>query len=256
MVDPVDRLWALIDPPWIDPAALRAAVESVPAAPDRRTATLLEEARQALRGYDRRITTPPPGVRFPYLWNALMEPTDPKKVQQLLRELGETLSSTHTLRIGDSIVLIWRGILSRHTQDLDSVDDVPEPVWQAAWDRDIERRYGLKLTAFQSHFLPEGWQGRLRDQGMYGNLHVQLVDPLDILTSKLFSRRNRDLDDLRVITARWSEREVAVWRTHVLSHSRSLRTDPELERTAQRNWRILQGSDLFEDLEDRTATPG
>jgi hypothetical protein len=250
--DPVDRLWALLEAPWIDPAALRAAVEGVREAPDHRTATLLEEASLALQDYPRRVRTPPRGARFPYLWSSLMEPTDPGLVKQMLRELGEALIDAKSIEIGGSIALMWKGLLSRHTQDVDAVDEIPAALRQVARSRQVGRRYSLKLTTFQSHYLPDGWRERLQNQGTFGKLLVRLVDPLDVMTSKLFSKRTRDLDDLRVITQRWSAERQAVWREHVLSHARSLRRDPDLERIATSNWYILFDQPLFAE----TRAPG
>src|SRR5262249_6233539 len=158
--------------PWVDPVALRAAVNRVRNVPDHRTAMLLAEASAALRDYEKRISDPPPDARFPYLWAWLMEPTDPKAVKQLLRELGRELVEAQSLEIGGSIALLWSGLLSRHTQGLDFVDEVPPSVRQAARSRQIEQRYGLKLASFQSHYLPDGWRARLRDQGTFGKLHV------------------------------------------------------------------------------------
>jgi hypothetical protein len=245
--DAVERLWSQLRAPWIDRAALRSAVEEVREVPDHRTATLLAEARSALRDHDNGISTAPLGARFPYLWSWLMEPTELNTVKQLLREVGQEIPETHSLEIGGSIVLIWKGLLSRHTQDLDSVNEVPEAVRVAARSRQVEHRYGLRLTSFQSRCLPDGWHERLLDQGIFGNLHVMLVDPLDVMTSKLFSKRTPDLDDVRVIGSKWSAEQLRDWRDHVLAHARSLRSNAELERVAQGNWEILFGDRLYSE---------
>ncbi len=63
----------------------------------------------------------------------------------------------------------------------------------------LVERYGLRLAHFQSHYLPDGWQRRVESFGVFGELAVFLVDPVDIAVGKLFSRRDKDLDDVRML---------------------------------------------------------
>jgi hypothetical protein len=60
-------------------------------------------------------------------------------------------------------------------------------------------RYGLELTPFQSHYLPQGWQQRLHSQEPFGQLQVSLIDAYAVFLSKLFSSRLKDRDDLRLL---------------------------------------------------------
>lgn len=51
----------------------------------------------------------------------------------------------------------------------------------------------MALNHFQSHYLPAGRPDRVRSLGRFGKLDVFLVDVYDVLLSKLFSDRNKDL---------------------------------------------------------------
>ena len=129
-----------------------------------------------------------------------MEKTDPETIRQLLRELGTLASRPTRIDVGGSGALILLGNLSRSTDDIDIVDEVP-PELRAQHDamEQLASRYGLRLAHFQSHYLPAGWIDRVRSLGRFGNLEVFLVDPLDIFVGKLFSAREEDRDDLRAL---------------------------------------------------------
>src|SRR5262249_28212190 len=120
--------------------------------------------------------------------------------QQFLRELGSRLRHRVRLAVGGSIALILPGYLERATEDIDVVDEVPAEIRsQHALLDELQKRYGLLLAHFQSHYLPSGWQNRLHYQDTYGDLQVYLVDVYDVFLSKLFSIRSKDLDDMRLL---------------------------------------------------------
>jgi hypothetical protein len=79
---------------------------------------------------------------------------------------------------------------------------------------------------------------RTRSLGKFGVLSVRIVDPMDVLVGKLFSRRTRDLDDLRQA---WTRIDLAALRSRIGSSTTRLRADPGLLADARRNWYILSG---------------
>lgn len=182
----------------------------------------------------------PPG--FPYLAARVMEPTRPEDILEYFRDLGRRLPHPTSMAIGGSAVLIVGGNLSRATDDIDVVDEVP-----AALRADHEllaglaRRYGLHLTHFQSHYLPTGWRERLRLLDRFGRLDVKLVDVYDVTLSKLFSHRDKDLDDLRVL-ARQLDKETLVRR--LIKTTAAFRADARLAEAAEGNWYVLFGEPL------------
>src|SRR5262249_15572302 len=65
---------------------------------------------------------------FPFLREQLMEPTRPETIRAFLRELGLQVHQPVRFPIGGSGALILAGYLSRRTQDLDVVDEVPREI--------------------------------------------------------------------------------------------------------------------------------
>jgi hypothetical protein len=105
----------------------------------------------------------------------------------------------------------------------------------------LAARFGLQLTHFQSHYLPAGWEERVHTLGTFGSLHVVLVDTLDIFLSKLFSPREKDLDDLRVLKGQLDKGRVA---ERLLDSAAALFAEPELRKHAEGNWYVLYGEAL------------
>src|SRR5260370_19936100 len=99
---------------------------------------------------------------FPFLRNQLMEPTKPDTVNQLFRELGQSLHEPIKLVVGGSVALIMPGYLARQTQDVDVVDEIPSALRsQPKLLDEVQKRYRLQLAHFQSHYLPAGFAQRL-----------------------------------------------------------------------------------------------
>lgn len=209
-----ESLWDLaLGGTWIDPQAMAAAIVEAmdEPAPDFRTRLLIHESLLALRrkwgearfqqwvqstGSSRQIVgllesqIGPEG--FGSLVERIMEPTRVETVQQFLRELGMSIDRPLRITIGGSGALILAGQLSRRTEDIDIVDEVPvEMRSQHELLDQLAQRYGLRLAHFQSHYLPAGWEQRVRSLGVFGRIEVDAVDSYDILLGKLFSTGRR-----------------------------------------------------------------
>jgi hypothetical protein len=257
-------LWSLVQGrPQVDPHDLAAAVEHQAGepAPDYRTRLLIRDSVEALVrrwGRDKvaewlagspvrlrieaicREAFEEPG--FPSLAERVMDKTDPDDVRQFLRDLGTRLDRPVRVDVGGSVALILRGYLSRHTEDIDVVDEVP-PELRTRHEllRDLEKRYGLKLTHFQSHYLPGGWAERVRFLDSFGQLRVHLVDAADVFLSKLFSGRSKDLDDLRALAPQLDKETLA---RRVRDTAAPLLAEAALRQRAEQNWYILYGEAL------------
>jgi hypothetical protein len=105
----------------------------------------------------------------------------------------------------------------------------------------LVQRYDLRLTHFQSHYLPSGWETRVRHLDRFGRLDVFIVDAMDITLGKLFSRREKDRYDLRVLATK-SDRTELVERPG--RDTQRFLADPQLRANAEQNWYILFGEPL------------
>ncbi len=179
---------------------------------------------------------------FPSLTCRVMEVTKAQTVLQFLRDLGGALDEPVRLSIGGSTALILASALSRKTEDIDVVDELPEAIrTEHALQRKLADRYGLRIAHFQSHYLPDGWENRTHALERFGNLDVRLVDPLDIFIGKLFSKREKDLDDLRVLAPRFDR---ATIEERLKSSAQRFLADPALRANAEKNWWIVFGEQL------------
>lgn len=257
-------LWELVwGRPEIDPRRLAEAMEQAAVRPglDYRTRLLIRDSADALEDYwgkerwgawlarsKARPTIeairqePFEKVGFPVLRRVLMDRTEPDTVRQYLRELGQHVRSAVEITIGGSIALILPERLSRATKDIDVVDEVPAELRQQYRLLDeLTLRYQLQLTHFQSHFLPAGWMGRRHGLEPFGNLRAYLVDELDVVLSKLFSARSKDLDDVRLLLP-GIDRDRLVERLKTTCGG--LLGEADLRANAARNWYILTGEEL------------
>jgi hypothetical protein len=264
MVAKAKGLWGLVGgQQWIDPEAFAEAIRDqvVSGDLDFRTRLLIRDGMDALQGYwgkgrwEQWLGTCPvrdhiesiysedlgePG--FTFLRSQLVEPTRPETVQQLFRELGQSLRERAKIYVGGSAALIIPGYLSRQTQDVDIVDELPKEIRsQRKLLDDLQQRYRLELAHFQSHYLPTGWQNRARFLDAFGHLTVYLVDAVDIFLSKLFSNRTKDLDDLRALAPQL-EKETLVRRFR--DTTASMLASESLRQCAEKNWYIVYGESL------------
>jgi len=206
---------------------------------DRLSAWLSQSPQRILIENIRREPLGPAG--FSLLIHRIMEPTRAEIVSEFLRELGERVSQPTSISIGGSIALILPGLLSRRTEDINVVDEVPVQIrGDHALLEALSRRYSIRLAHFQSHYLPAGWESRLHSLDTFGQLHVRLVDAGDIFLGKLFSNREKDLDDLRVLASLMDKNELVAR----LPTAAVLRAEERLRKNAEQNWYIVYGEAL------------
>lgn len=258
------NLWDLtFGQPWIDPAELAAAVESQVEQQDLdfRTRLLVRDSLEALTSYwgrDRveewmRRSRSRDGLAkikesdlgpagFHTLYRRLMDAVKPETIEAFFRELGSRLPNRTRITVGGSISLMLTGSLHRGTDDVDVVNEVPIEIrsQHELLDR-LAQRHGLRITHFQSHFLPGGWEKRVRFFGGFGQLDVDLIDPYDIVVGKLFSNREKDLDDLRVLAGQLEKARIE---QRLRESAASLRADENLSQNAARNWYIVYGETI------------
>lgn len=101
--------------------------------------------------------------------------------------------------------------------------------------------HGLRLTHFQSHYLPTGWKSRVESIGVFGSLRAFAVSEYDVFLSKLFSSRERDRDDLRMLAPHLDRNRIA---TLMQADAQALLGEQKLREAAEQNWFILFGESL------------
>lgn len=181
-------------------------------------------------------------VGFPSLQRRIMETTRPEQVNQFFRELAQHVQHPVHLAVGGAVALILPGLLSRRTEDIDVVNDVPSELRsQHQLLGQLAVRYGLGLTHFQSHYLPKGWEQRLHSQEPFGQLQVYLVDVYDVFLSKLFSARLKDRDDLRMLAPQLDKSTII---RRLRGTTQDLCATPGLREQAVQNWYIMYGEPL------------
>ena len=196
-------------------------------------------ARNALRAAWNQDLGP---AGFPTLQRRIMDAVRPETVLQFFRELGRRIRGPSRMDVGGSIALILLNVLSRHTDDIDVVNEVPAEIrGEHALLEELSASFGLRLTHFHSHYLPSGWEARLSSFGRFGHLDIYLIDPYDVFVGKLFSARRKDRDDLRALAGRLNK-QTAIDRLR--SSARALVTESQLAEQARENWYIIYGEDL------------
>jgi hypothetical protein len=144
--------------------------------------------------------------------------------------------------VGGSAALILPGYLSRQTEDIDAVDEVPAEIRsQHKVLQELADRYGLHLAHFQRHYLPMRWEQRVHSRPPYGLLQVYLLDVYDVFLSKLFSARTKDQDDLRALAPQL-DKAILAQRLH--DTTGSMLAAETLRQRAEKNWYILYGESL------------
>jgi len=249
---------------WVDAQELRAGVEDqvVRRDLDYRSRVLIRDSVKALRHHwgDERVETwlrrSPVGEEikticrgpwdddrgFSSLMRRVMDVTRPETIQEYFRELSRHIRRPLRLAVGGSAALILPGYLSRPTEDIDVVDEVPAEIRsQHALLDQLKDRYGLEIAHFQQHYLPMRWQDRLHYLDTFGELTVYLVDVYDVFLSKLFSIREKDIDDLRALT-RHLDKDTLIRRLH--DTTGSMLVAESLRPRAEQNWYILYGEAL------------
>jgi hypothetical protein len=260
---PLD-LWTLVlRRPHIDPDQLAFALEHEAERPplDFRTRLLIRDSLRALTAVwgaprttlwmnNSRVRDTLTAVAqedlgpegFPFLTGQLVESIKPDVILAMLRELGDVVDSPESIAIGGAASLILSNRLARMTQDIDVVDELPQAIReQHELLAELAKRYRLRLTHFQSHYLPTGWKSRLGSVGRFGKLDVFAVDEIDILVGKLFSSREKDRDDVRTLSGQ-IEKQAIIDRLRLAGQGHL--AEPALRRNAEKNWYIIHGEAL------------
>jgi Nucleotidyltransferase of unknown function (DUF6036) len=259
MVRPTIHLWNLVRAtPSIDAKSLASAVENAANdASDFRTRLLIRDSLQAiekqwgLQRFNEWLTRSPSKIQFqnicqsisheaadehgfPSLQRRIVDAIDPNDIIQYFRDLALHVNQPTELILGGSIAITFSGI--------EVVGEVPEEIQkQHQFLQELDDRYGLQLTHFQSHYLPEGWKARIHSIGTFGMLRVFVVDLYDVFLSKLFSVRTKDRDDLRALL---SHLDRSILETRFKETTAALQGEEKLRQTAEQNWYVLFGDPL------------
>jgi len=257
----VDQAWQLVQSLGaIDSERLFRAVtdEETLSDPSVRTQLLVRDALRGLRSFwgeptfTRRVSQMRENRRilaaidthqdeegFLTLGRRIMEVTDPNVLHKLFRELSRRVDQPCVVTIGGSLALMLNDYISRVTDDVDIVDELPAAIrTQYSLLEDLARRYNLRLAHFQSHYLPQRWERRTWSLGVYDQLTVRVIDSLDVLAGKSFSSRKKDMDDL---VASWSKLDVAAFRERLARDTDNFRSDAKSLEAAKHNWYVLTG---------------
>ncbi len=266
-------LWTLVRKrPQIDPGDLADAVreQAKEADLDYRTRLLIRDSVEALTMYwgEAKVETWLAGcaeavriraicretfdkVGFPSLQRRLMDKTEPEEIRQFLRELGVRLRGSHRIYVAGSVALILPGYLVRHTDDIDVVGEVPKEIRDDhALVQSLQDIYGLHLGHVQPHYYPKGWQDRAHSLASFGRLQVFLLDVYDVFLSKLFSRRDKDRADLRVLLPQL-DKDVLVRKFKETAGD--FLAAQRLKEIATDNWHILFGENLPHEQDPRAG---
>lgn len=129
----------------------------------------------------------------------------------------------------------------RQIETIPVVDEVPMAVRSdPRLVDDLDKRHGLRLTHFASHYLSDVFHWYTKPFGHFGRLNVRLVDPLDTLSGMFFSRRPRDFGDLQTA---WRGVDRFSLQSRVRGSTRSLRSDERMLAVGTKNWYVLTGDE-------------
>ena len=257
------ELWSLVrDRPQIDPHDLADAVVAQAAEEplDYRTRLLIRDSVDALKSYwgtqrverwlaeclvqqkiDAICQEAFDEIGFPSIRKRLMDKTEPETIRQFFQQLGYELRQTVNIAVGGGCALILPGYVSRFTEDIDVVGEVPEEIrtkYQLL--EELEKLHGLHMGHVQPHYFPQGWRDRVHSFGVYNHLQVSLVDVYDVFLSKLFSVRMKDMGDLKVLNPRL-DKDILVAK---LRATCKVLAAERLKEIAVKNWSILFGEEL------------
>jgi hypothetical protein len=171
-----------------------------------------------------------------------MDKTRPERVRQYFQQASKGLHENVRIYVGGVIALIMQGYVSRRTEDIDVVGEVP-PELRANYKllEELHRSYALNLGHVQPHYYPKGWQDRAHSLEPFGHLQVFLLDVFDVFLSKLFSARQKDIDDLRVVAPQINKETLV---RKLKSSAGPFLAVPDLKKNAEDNWQILFGESL------------
>ena len=181
-------------------------------------------------------------VGFPSIRKRLMERTEPATIRQFLSQLGHELRSIVKIDVGGGCALILSGFVSRFTEDIDVVGEVPVEIrTQFQLLEELEKVHGLHVGHVQPHYFPNGWRERVHSFGVFNHLQVSLVDVYDVFLSKLFSARMKDFADLKVLAPQL-DKDILIRRFKTTCQE--FLSAPRLLELAKKNWQTLFGEEL------------
>lgn len=213
---------------------------------DARTHQLMAECFRALKAWNVPL---PPDLRqpegeskFPSLVGRIHLITTRDSILRFLRDVGRSLNEDTQIVIGGSSSLILDHLLQRSTEDVDLVDEVPAALRNLGEELlSAQRVHRLHLAHFQSHYLPDGWDNRLCSLGKLSRLSVYRVDSLDVFVGKLFSKREKDRQDINFLVQAFTRQQV---RERLMGAGSRLLAEADLRSNAEQNWYVLYGEEL------------
>jgi hypothetical protein len=139
------------------------------------------------------------------------ELSHPHQVTEWLEEWGRVLKEPGEMTLIGSAALLWhaaqRGLdtpLPENSMDADPITDseaIAELAWDAIIGSDFEKEHGWHVNLMPNAVLknfPEGWEVRSH-HAAYGNLHLIVPAPIDLLAAKAKRSEPRD-----IAHARWA----------------------------------------------------
>src|SRR5262249_7255285 len=158
-------------------------------------------------------------------------------LEQILDLIGRAIHEKTEINIGGSGPTLVRKLSAGPTQDIDIVDEIPAEIRkQRAVLQSIKDRFGLTFGHVQSHYLPVNWRQRRHFFGDFGPLRAYLVDSYDIFVSKLSSKLERHIDDLRVLAMHLDKGKA---KKLLLKDGRPFLDDPFLRPQIEKNWHFV-----------------
>jgi hypothetical protein len=271
-LDPWQLVWGQ---PYIDSERLAVAIEDDlrrHRKPDFRTRLLVRDATRAIRSFwgpkrfaqwlagssvGDRISTilqedlGKPG--FKYIRRRLVASVGLTDLKQVLQLLGERVRGRVEIHIAGSVPTLISGLTARPTDDIGIVNEVPPEIRQQRITlQKIKAEFGLNLGHVQSHYLPARWQERRQFLGDFGGIRAYLVDTLDIFVSKLSSKQEKHIQDLRVMAKKLDKETV---KQRLLDDGKPFLEDPYLRPQIEANWQFVFREPLFPVPESHKEGP-
>ena len=96
---------------------------------------------------------------FHVLWSRIVKTITPEHILKMLRDLGGQLREPARIHVGGSCSLMLAKVILRETTDMDVVNELPPTIRENhALVNRLADEYGLRLTHFASHYLPDTWR--------------------------------------------------------------------------------------------------
>jgi hypothetical protein len=165
------------------------------------------------------------------------------QLEQIFDILSRNLHSPVEVYIAGAITTLMAGLTARPTDGIDFVDDIPSEIRSNRDSIDqIASKYGFMLGHLQSHYLPTNWQARRQFVGDFGKLRVYFVDPYDIFVSKLASKKEKHIEDLRVLAEKLDKNEI---KKRLILDGKVFLENQFDRATIEENWHFIFREFLF-----------